>query len=166
MLKWLWLSGLVVVLDQATKRLIVATLDLCPNLPIGYCDRVEILPFFQLIHVRNPGAAWSFLSDAGGWQRWFFIALSTTASAAIAYWLSRLPEDRRWEAAAWALVLGGAIGNLIDRIAYGYVIDFLDVYWPGSSLPHFPAFNVADSAITVGVGILLVDAVLASHRTE
>jgi signal peptidase II len=104
--------------------------------------------------MRNQGAAFSFLSGAGGWQRWFFIGLAIVASVFIFVWLRKLDSSRRREAVAWALVLGGALGNLIDRILYGYVIDFLDVYvgdW------HWPAFNVADSAITVGVALLLLD---------
>ena len=153
MLKWLWLTALVIVLDQASKLLVDHTMGLFESIPL--------IPLFQLTYVRNTGAAFSLLAQAGGWQRWFFIALSVTAGAAIAYWLKQLPKDRRWEAAAWALVLGGALGNLIDRIAYGYVIDFLDAYYQQW---HFPAFNVADSAITVGVAMLLIDAVLATRR--
>ena len=158
MLKWLWLTALVIVLDQSSKLLVDHSMELY--------ESIELLPFFQLTYVRNTGAAFNFLAQAGGWQRWFFIGLSLTASIAIAYWLKHLPKDKRWEAAAWALVLGGALGNLIDRIAYGYVIDFLDVFWPGSDLPHFPAFNVADSAITVGVGLLLVDALISARGTQ
>ncbi len=146
MLKWLWLSGLVIVLDQLTKRWIDATMQLYQS--------IELIPFFQLTYLRNPGAAFSFLSDAGGWQRWFFVALSLGASIAIGIWLSRLCQDRRWEAIALALILGGAVGNLIDRLALGYVIDFLDVFYGDW---HWPPFNLADSAISVGVAMLLVD---------
>jgi signal peptidase II len=115
---------------------------------------IELIPYFQLTYMRNQGAAFSFLSGAGGWQRWFFIGLAIVASVFIFIWLRKLDPSRRREAVAWALVLGGALGNLIDRILYGYVIDFLDVYvgdW------HWPAFNVADSAITLGVALLLLD---------
>lgn len=147
MSKWLWLSLLTIALDQASKRLVDTTMKLY--------ESVELIPHFQLTYLRNEGAAFSFLAQAGGWQRWFFVALSLTASVGIVYWLTRLPQDRRWEAAAWALVLGGAVGNLIDRFAYGYVIDFFDAFYRDW---HFPAFNVADSAITVGVGMLLLDA--------
>lgn len=147
MLKWLWLSVLVVVLDQASKLLVDSLMVLHQT--------IELIPSFQLTYLRNQGAAFSFLSDAGGWQRWFFIGLSVVASVAISVWLKRLPASHRWEAGAWALVLGGALGNLIDRIAYGYVIDFLDVYYAEW---HWPAFNIADSAITVGVAMLLIDA--------
>jgi signal peptidase II len=146
MLVWLWLSALVIVVDQVTKRVIDSAMQLHQT--------IELVPYFQLTYMRNQGAAFSFLSGAGGWQRWFFIGLAIVASVFIFVWLWKLDPSRRREAVAWALVLGGALGNLIDRILYGYVIDFLDVYvgdW------HWPAFNVADSAITVGVALLLLD---------
>jgi signal peptidase II len=146
MLNWLWLSFIVLVLDQATKRIVDTTMALQESIPL--------LPMFQLTYLRNQGAAFSFLSSAGGWQRWFFIALAIGASTLIFIWLKRLPKSRRFEACAWALVLGGALGNLIDRILYGYVIDFLDVFYGDW---HWPAFNVADSAITVGVIMLFID---------
>jgi signal peptidase II len=147
-LRWLWLTGVVVALDQFTKWMVDASM--------GLYETIELTPFFQLTYLRNQGAAFSFLSQAGGWQRWFFILLSAAASIGISIWLRRLRPDQWWEAIAWALVLGGALGNLIDRIAYGYVIDFLDVFYRGW---HWPAFNIADSAITVGVAMLLIDAV-------
>jgi signal peptidase II len=153
MWKWLWLSALVIVLDQASKRLVDATMRLY--------ETIDLLPVFQLTYVRNTGASFSLLAGAGGWQRWLFAGIALGASAAMLYWLKQLPKDRHWEAAAWALVLGGALGNLIDRIAYGYVIDFLGVFYQDW---HFPYFNVADSAITVGVAFLLVDALFFAHR--
>jgi signal peptidase II len=146
MLVWLWLSALVIVVDQITKRVVDSAMQLHQT--------IELIPYFQLTYMRNQGAAFSFLSGAGGWQRWFFIGLAIVASVFIFIWLRKLDLSRRREAVAWALVLGGALGNLIDRILYGYVIDFLDVYvgdW------HWPAFNVADSAITLGVVLLLLD---------
>jgi signal peptidase II len=151
MLIWLWLSALVIIIDQLTKRVVDTTMQLYQS--------IELIPYFQLTYLRNQGAAFSFLSGAGGWQRWFFIGLAVIASVFICIWLKKLHRSQRWEAIAWALVLGGALGNLIDRILYGYVIDYLDVYvgdW------HWPAFNVADSAITVGVVMLLLD----SFRTQ
>ena len=151
MLIWLWLSALVIVIDQITKRIVDTTMQLYQS--------IELIPYFQLTYMRNQGAAFSFLSGAGGWQRWFFIGLAVIASVFICFWLKKLNRSQRWEAIAWSLVLGGALGNLIDRILYGYVIDFLDVYvgdW------HWPAFNVADSAITVGVVML----VLASFKPQ
>lgn len=118
-------------------------------------ETIPLLPMFQLTYLRNQGAAFSLLSDAGGWQRWFFIGLAVIASLLIAYWLKNMDRSQNWEAAAWALMLGGAVGNLIDRMIYGSVIDFLDVFYENW---HWPAFNLADSAITVGIGMLLLDA--------
>ncbi len=146
MLIWLWLSALVIIIDQLTKRVVDTSMSLYQS--------IELAPYFQLTYLRNQGAAFSFLSGAGGWQRWFFIGLAVAASVFICFWLKKLNRTQRWEAIAWSLVLGGALGNLIDRILYGYVIDFLDVHageW------HWPAFNVADSAITAGVIMLLLD---------
>ena len=154
MLRWLWLSSAVLGLDQLTKWVVGRSMHVYQS--------IELLPFFNLTYLRNQGAAFSFLSDAGGWQRWFFIALSVGASAAIGYWLSRLRSDQQWEAVAWALVLGGAIGNLIDRLLFGYVIDFLDVFYGDW---HWPAFNVADSAITIGIVMLLLDSFRARPLT-
>ena len=153
MLIWLWLSALVLVIDQLTKRVVDTSMQLHQT--------IELIPFFQLTYMRNQGAAFSFLSGAGGWQRWFFIGLAVIASVFICFWLKRLANTQRWEAIAWALVLGGALGNLIDRIIYGYVIDFLDVYYGDW---HWPAFNVADSAITLGVILLLMDSLWPTRR--
>ena len=145
-LKWLWLSVLVVILDQLSKYYIINTFDLH--------DSLRLLPGLNINYVRNTGAAFSFLSEAGGWQRWFFIALSSAVSVSLVVWISTLQATRRWLAAALAFVLGGAIGNLIDRIIFGYVIDFIDVYY---SSWHWPAFNIADSAISIGVVLLIID---------
>jgi signal peptidase II len=153
MLIWLWLSVLVLVVDQATKRVVDTTMQLHQT--------IELLPFFQLTYMRNQGAAFSFLAGAGGWQRWFFVGLASLASVFIYFWVRKLDRSQRQEAIAWALVLGGALGNLIDRILYGYVIDFLDVYYGDW---HWPAFNVADSAITLGVALLLLDSFRPERR--
>jgi signal peptidase II len=104
--------------------------------------------------VHNTGAAFSFLSDAGGWQRWLFAGLAVGMSIVISVWLTRLKPNETFIAIALSLILGGAIGNLVDRLAYGYVIDFLDIYYGNW---HWPAFNIADSAITVGVVLMLID---------
>jgi signal peptidase II len=146
MLKWLWLSLLAVILDQASKLAIAGTMKLYQSIPV--------MPLFKLTYVHNTGAAFSFLSEAGGWQRWFFAGLALMISAVIAVWLARLKKHETLLAVALALVLGGAVGNLIDRLAYGYVIDFLDVYYNDW---HWPAFNIADSAITLGVILMLVE---------
>ena len=146
MLKWLWLSLLAVILDQGSKLAITSSMQLYQS--------IQIIPYFRLTYVHNTGAAFSFLSEAGGWQRWFFAGLALVISAVIAVWLSRLKQHETLLAVALSLVLGGAIGNLIDRLAYGYVIDFLDVYY---QTWHWPAFNIADSAITLGVILMLVE---------
>lgn len=112
------------------------------------------MPYFNLTYVHNTGAAFSFLSEAGGWQRWFFAVLALVISAVLSVWLARLQKHETLLALALSLVLGGAIGNLIDRLAYGYVIDFLDVYY---DTWHWPAFNIADSAITLGVMLMLAE---------
>ncbi len=146
MLKWLWLSVIAVALDQASKLMIIASMKLY--------ESIALLPGFNLVHVRNTGAAFSFLSDAGGWQRWFFAILALIISVVLTVWLARLKNNEVLLAIALSLVLGGAIGNLIDRVAYGYVVDFLDVYYQSW---HWPAFNVADSAITLGVALMLLE---------
>lgn len=154
MLKWLWLSLLILVLDQASKLLIDASLQLYEAIPL--------MPSFNLTYARNTGAAFSFLSDAGGWQRWLFAGLAVLMSSFIAWWLKKLGQHEKLMAAALSLVLGGAIGNLIDRVAYGYVIDFLDVYYQDW---HWPAFNIADSAICIGVAIMLLDSFKAEQSS-
>ena len=146
MLKWLWLSLLAVVLDQISKLAIAGSMQLYQS--------IQIMPFFKLTYVHNTGAAFSFLSEAGGWQRWFFAGLALMISVVIAVWLARLKTNETLLAVALALVLGGAVGNLIDRLVYGYVIDFLDVYY---ETWHWPAFNIADSAITLGVILMLAE---------
>ncbi len=146
MLKWLWLSLLVLILDQASKLAIDASMQLYESIPL--------LPSFNLTYAHNTGAAFSFLAHAGGWQRWLFAGLAVVMSGIIAVWLARLQKHETLLAVALSLVLGGAIGNLIDRVAYGYVIDFLDVYYQDW---HWPAFNIADSAICIGVGLMLLE---------
>jgi signal peptidase II len=148
---WLWLSLIVVLLDQATKWLVMTGLE-----PF---EVVEIVPNVNLTLMFNPGAAFSFLAEAGGWQRWLFAAFALGISGALVVWLLRLQSGERALALALALIIGGAIGNLIDRVLLGHVIDFVQVYLPFIPLAMFnpwPAFNVADSAISVGVVILLI----------
>ena len=146
MLKWLWLSFISLVLDQWSKIAIIQSFQLY--------ESVEITSFFNITYVRNLGAAFSFLSDAGGWQRWFFTAIAVVISTIIVIWIYRLKKHETLLAVALALVLGGAIGNLIDRVAYGYVIDFLDFYYQNN---HWPAFNIADSSIFLGVFLMLLE---------
>ncbi len=144
---WLWLSALVIVLDQASKYWILQNFALH--------EGMAVWPHFNLIYVRNTGAAFSFLADAGGWQRWFFLVLSVVVSLVLIRWIWTLPPKQKLLAFALAMILGGALGNAWDRLAYGYVIDFLDVYYNDA---HWPAFNVADSAITIGAFCLIWDA--------
>jgi signal peptidase II len=152
-LSWLWLSLLIVVLDQVTKYWASSTLSLHQSVPV--------IPFFNLTLMHNSGAAFSFLADAGGWQRWFFTALALVVGVVIVYWLNSL-RGQPWLAAGLALILGGAVGNnLIDRVFYGYVVDFIDLYYQSW---HWPAFNIADSAITVGALMLIVDALFFSRQ--
>lgn len=148
-LSWLWLSALVLIADQITKYLAESLLS--------YQQPVPVLPFLNWTLVYNPGAAFSFLSDAGGWQRWFFTVLALAVSALLVYWLRQTPRGQRWVAIPYALILAGAIGNVIDRLLHGHVIDFIDVHWRGW---HFPAFNIADSAISVGAAILILGLLL------
>ena len=155
MLKWLWLSLLVLVLDQVSKIAVSHSMTLFESIPI--------MPSFNLTHVHNQGAAFSFLSKAGGWQRWFFAGLATIISIGLTIWLARLKSHERLLATALALILGGAIGNLIDRLLYGYVIDFLDVYYQDW---HWPAFNIADSAITLGVGLMLLESFSNQEKAD
>ncbi|MET0063930.1 MAG: signal peptidase II [Candidatus Thiodiazotropha endolucinida] len=155
MTRWLWLSLLVILLDQSTKQLAESTLTLY--------ETVSVLPFFDLTLLYNKGAAFSFLSDQGGWQRWFFIVLAIVVCIVLVGWLWRLKRDELWVAVALSLIIGGAIGNVIDRILFGQVIDFLHFHYQQH---YFPAFNVADSAITVGVIIMLYDALVLAKRRE
>ena len=145
-MNWLWISGLIVVLDQITKTIADRNLDL--RVP------VEVFPGLNMTLCYNKGAAFSFLSNAGGWQRWFFMAISLVVSIALVYWLRDVDKNRKALTWGLTLILGGAVGNLIDRSMYGYVIDFIDVYY---EYWHFPAFNIADSAIFVGVSLLIFD---------
>jgi len=143
---WLWLSTLVLVLDQASKLWADAALQLY--------QRVELLPGINLTLVYNRGAAFSLLSDAAGWQRWRFAFFALIISVVILVWLRRVVRGDRLQAGGLALVLGGAIGNVWDRLVHGHVIDFIDVHYRDW---HWPAFNIADSAITVGVVLLLAE---------
>lgn len=147
--KWLWLSLAVVILDQATKYMALAYLQ--------FGHPVAVIPFLNFRLAFNPGAAFSFLSDAGGWQRWFFVVLTLGVTVFLLTWLLRLRPPARLLGLALSLIIGGAVGNLVDRLRFGYVVDFIDFYvdnW------HWPTFNVADSAITVGVAFMLLDSVL------
>jgi signal peptidase II len=152
--RWMLLSALVILGDQLSKSYIVQH--------FGEFEFKSLLPVLDITLLHNVGAAFSFLASASGWQRWLFIALAIGVSSGIAVWLCRLPRaTHRLMAAGLALVLGGALGNVIDRIRLGSVVDFIHFHWDRA---YFPAFNVADSAITVGAACLLLDALLDTRR--
>ena len=152
MLKWLWLTGLVIALDQASKWIMVSWLSLY--------ETVAVIPYFNLTMAHNTGAAFSFLANEGGWQRWFFVGLALAISVGLFIWLAKSAKTKM-EAISVSMILGGAIGNVIDRVYFGYVIDFLDVYY-GSY--HWPAFNIADSAICIGAALLIIDSFTAKSE--
>ena len=145
-LLWVGLSILAIVLDQWTKWI--------ASTHLNYADPVPVLPFLNWTLLHNYGAAFSFLSDAGGWQRYLFMGLAGLVSLIFVFWLMRMPKYMKVLPAAIALILGGALGNLIDRVTLGYVVDFIHVYYQNH---NFPAFNIADSAITLGTILLLID---------
>ena len=149
---WLWVSAAVMLADQVTKQLIVRQL--------GWFDVLPVMPHFNLVHMRNTGAAFSMLSSA---PPAFFILLGTAVSIGILWWMRRNPTGQTLVALALALILGGALGNVIDRATRGHVVDFLDFYWGNW---HFAAFNVADMAITTGAGLLILDMLLDLRRTR
>lgn len=153
-LSWLWVSLLVVVMDQWSKTAVEQSLSLY--------ERIVVLPFFNITLAYNPGAAFSFLAQAGGWQRWFFAAIALLASTFIISWLLKKKENA-YVLVGLTLVLGGALGNLWDRLALGHVVDFLDFHWAGW---HFPAFNLADSAITMGVILLIIDMFIIKENSH
>jgi signal peptidase II len=144
---WLWVTLVVIGLDQATKFLVTRFLELY--------ERVEVLPVLDFTLLHNRGAAFSMFARASGWQRPFFIGLACAVSVLLLVWIWRAPRGAKMLPLALALILGGALGNVIDRIVYGHVIDFIHAHWGAA---YFPAFNVADSAITLGAALLIVDA--------
>ncbi|HEY9064517.1 MAG TPA: signal peptidase II [Burkholderiaceae bacterium] len=154
LLPWLGIATLVIVLDQLTKALIVRSFQLNESL--------TLTPWFNIVRWHNSGAAFSFLHDAAGWQRWLFVGLGVAAAAFIV-WMLRSHAGQRLFAWALALILGGALGNVIDRLLHGHVVDFIQVHWRSA---YFPAFNVADSAITVGAVLLILDELRRVRRAH
>lgn len=152
LLQWLGLAFILLLADQFTKILIVGYYHLG--------DSTYVTSFFNVVRVHNTGAAFSFLAQAGGWQRWFFTALGVIAATVIV-WMIRSHPGQKLFCFAMACILSGALGNVIDRLLYGYVVDFLDFHWAGW---HFPAFNVADSAITLGAACLILDELIRVRR--
>ena len=154
--RWLPLAAIVIVLDQVTKALILQRFELY--------ETVAVLPVLDLTLMYNTGAAFSFLAEASGWQRWFFSGLALVVGALILVWMRRLKSrSQGLLCCSLALILGGALGNLIDRLRFGHVVDFIHAHWGEA---YFPAFNMADSAITVGAALLLIDAWRDSRREK
>ncbi len=151
---WLGVAALILLVDQFTKVLIVGTYQLGEGFAVTH--------FFNIVRVHNEGAAFSFLATAGGWQRWFFTGLGVVATIGMVWMLKKHPGQKLFGFAI-ACILGGAVGNVIDRVLYGYVVDFLDFHYAGI---HFPAFNVADSGISVGAACLILDEVLRVRRGD
>lgn len=146
-LSFLWLSAVAFLLDLGTKFLVVKNFELY--------ESINILPFFNLTYARNTGAAFSFLADHSGWQKYFFILLALAISAMLVYFLWKNRAEQKLQNAAYALIIGGALGNMADRAYHGFVVDFFDFYWKNW---HYPVFNVADIAICVGAGLIAIDA--------
>lgn len=152
-IKWLWLSLATIIIDLWTKYLVVQRFELY--------ESVNVLPIFNLTYVRNYGAAFSFLADHSGWQKYFFLGLAIVISLGLIVMLWRNQAVKKLENSAYALIIGGAIGNAIDRAYNGYVVDFFDFYW---DIYHYPVFNVADIAIVVGAGLLILEAFLDKKK--
>ena len=155
MLGWLSIALSVLVLDQLSKYIVVSTL--------AFQERIQVLPFFAWVRWHNPGAAFSFLSDAGGWQRWFFVVLALGFSAYLIWELARLPKSEKMLGWVFSLILGGALGNLVDRWMNGYVVDFVLVHYKQHI---FPAFNVADSALFCGAALWLLLMFIEYRRSK
>jgi signal peptidase II len=151
---WLALALLILIADQFFKVLILGTYQLG--------EGTAVTSFFNIVRVHNTGAAFSFLAGASGWQRWFFVGLGGVAAIVI-IWMLKSHAGQRLFCLAMTCILGGAVGNVMDRLLYGYVVDFLDFHYAGI---HFPAFNVADSAITLGAGLLILDELLRVRRSK
>ena len=155
-IRWLWISVLVIAVDQLTKLWIERTMVLG--------DSFTVLPVLDIVRAHNTGAAFSFLADAGGWQRWAFSLLAVGVSIALVFWLRRLAlTTHALLAFGLALILGGAVGNVIDRFEHGYVVDFVHAHWGAA---YFPAFNVADAAISIGAVLVILDAILEGRRKK
>ncbi|EKO3413769.1 signal peptidase II [Vibrio fluvialis] len=154
--RWLWLALLVFVADIAIKLVVMNSMG------YGWENRIEILPFFNLLYVHNYGAAFSFLSDQAGWQRWLFTGIAFAVVGLLAFWMRRLPFSDKWNNMAYALIIGGAVGNVFDRVVHGFVVDYLDFYW---GTYHWPAFNLADSAICIGAAMIILDGFRGKKQT-
>lgn len=154
-LSWLWLAVLAFFADLGSKMIVI------DNFALG--ESINLLPVFNFTYARNYGAAFSMLSDAGGWQRWLFGLIAIAVSGMLIYWLKKQKFTQYWSNISYALILGGALGNLLDRMIHGYVIDFLHVYWDKY---HFPIFNLADVWICIGAGMLIIEALMEGKNKK
>lgn len=154
-LSFLWISAVTFLLDLGSKYLVVKNFDLY--------DSINILPMFNLTYVRNYGAAFSFLADHDGWQKYFFIILAISISLMLLYFLAKNNATQKLQNTAYTLIIGGALGNMADRSYHGFVVDFFDFYW---DIYHYPVFNVADIAISIGAGLLMLDAFKNRENTK
>lgn len=154
-LVWLWVSFITLVVDLWTKYIVVQNFELH--------ESINILPVFNLTYARNYGAAFSFLADHSGWQKYFFLGLAMVISLALVVMLYKNKASMKIQNCAYALIIGGAIGNAIDRAHHGYVVDFLHFYW---DIYHYPVFNVADIGIVVGAGLLILESILEHRRNK
>ncbi|WP_019615569.1 signal peptidase II [Psychromonas ossibalaenae] len=154
-LRWLWLSAVMLILDQATKYWTVQALDLY--------ESYEVLSFFNFTYARNYGAAFSFLGDAGGWQKYLFTAIAFVVSSFLIYSLKKNSQTQRWTNIAYALILSGAVGNVMDRLMFGYVVDFLDF---DLGFYRWPTFNVADIAIFIGAAMIILESIFVPETKE
>lgn len=154
-LRFLWISAVAFILDQWSKYAVMDSMTLYQS--------IQVLPFFNLTYVHNYGAAFSFLDSAGGWQRWFFTGIAIAVSSVILWWLKQSSRSQKMLPIAFSFILGGALGNVYDRLVHGYVIDFLDFYVNNY---HWPAFNIADSAIFIGAALLILDMVKNSDKSN
>ncbi|AZL84005.1 lipoprotein signal peptidase [Aliivibrio salmonicida] len=156
-LRWLWLAGLVFMADISIKLFVMK------EMTYGWANRIEVLPFFNFLYAHNYGAAFSFLSDQAGWQRWFFTGIAIVVCGLLAYWMRKAPQTDKLNNIAYALIIGGAIGNVFDRLVHGFVVDYLDFYW-GSY--HWPTFNLADAAICIGAGLIILDGFRSNKKEQ
>ncbi|MCK6264871.1 signal peptidase II [Vibrio sp. ZSDE26] len=155
--RWLSLAIVIFFADIGIKFVVLE------HMGYGWANRIEVLPFFNLLHVHNYGAAFSFLADQPGWQRWFFSTIAFIVTGMLIYWMSKLPSTEKWNNIAYAMIIGGAVGNVFDRIVHGFVVDYLDFYWGNY---HWPAFNLADMAICIGAAMIILDGFRKKEKSE
>ncbi len=156
-IRWLWLALVVFLADIGIKFLVM------DHIGYGWVNRVEVLPFFNLLYIHNPGAAFSFLSNQSGWQRWLFTVIALVVVVFLIVWMARQSAKEKWNNIAYALIIGGAVGNMFDRMVHGFVVDYLDFFWGNY---HWPAFNLADSAICIGAAMIILEGLFSKKKPE